>query len=145
MMNVWEDSRRDAEEPIISTSRQTNVSSEADEARLSAQASTQDAPDDARPFEINVADRIKKLPPYLFAELNALKYAKRRSGADVVDLGMGSPSDPPAQIVIDKLGEAIQNLKVHGYGVARGIMNLRREVAARYLKYTASDSIRKTK
>jgi len=134
-MSVWEENQQDAEETILSNSRQTDVSSEADEARSNAQESPQDAPDDARPFEINVADRIKKLPPYLFAELNALKYAKRRSGADVVDLGMGSPSDPPAQVVIDKLGEAIQNPKVHGYGAARGIMNLRREVAARYLKY----------
>ena len=112
-----------------------DVSEEADAAAIDARADVDDAPEDGRPFEINVADRIKKLPPYLFAELNALKYAKRRSGADVVDLGMGSPTDPPAQEIIDKLAEAVKNPKVHRYGAARGIQNLRREVAARYLKY----------
>ena len=114
---------------------QADVSSEADAAFENALDSPNDAPDDARPFEINVADRIKKLPPYLFAELNALKYANRRAGADVVDLGMGSPTDPPAQSVIDKLSEAVQNPKVHRYGASRGIANIRREVASRYLKY----------
>ncbi|MDD3590864.1 MAG: aminotransferase class I/II-fold pyridoxal phosphate-dependent enzyme [Thermoguttaceae bacterium] len=112
-----------------------DIASEVDAALANALESTSDAPDNARPFEVNVADRLKKLPPYLFAELNALKYAKRRAGADVVDLGMGSPSDPPAQSVIDKLTEAIHNHKVHGYGAARGIASLRREVASRYLKY----------
>ena len=112
-----------------------DIASEVDAALANALESTSDAPDNARPFEVNVADRLKKLPPYLFAELNALKYAKRRAGADVVDLGMGSPSDPPAQSVIDKLTEAIHIHKVHGYGAARGIASLRREVASRYLKY----------
>lgn len=112
-----------------------DVSSEMNAALESANESIDDSLDTSTPFQINVADRIKKLPPYLFAELNALKLAKRRAGADVVDLGMGSPTDPPPQAVIDKLGEAIQNPRVHRYGAAKGIMNLRREMAARYLKY----------
>lgn len=112
----------------------------ADDAKLIEDAvvreeSTEDAPDDVRPFEINVANRVKRLPPYLFAELNAMKYEKRRNGFDVVDLGMGSPTDPPDPLVVDKLVETLKNPKVHGYGAARGIMNLRRDVAARYLKY----------
>lgn len=115
--------------------RLVDIASEAAAALETARESTDDAPDDARPFEINVADRIKKLPPYLFAELNALKLAKRQTGADVIDLGMGSPTDPPPQAVIEKLGEAIKNPKVHRYGVSRGIPNIRREMAARYLKY----------
>lgn len=123
------------DELLKSAPQSVDVTSEADAALEAADDSTNDAPDDARPFEINVADRIKKLPPYLFAELNALKLAKRHTGADVVDLGMGSPTDPPPQAVIDKLGEAIQNPRVHRYGNARGIPNIRREMAARYLKY----------
>lgn len=91
--------------------------------------------ENTRPFVIAVADRVKRLPPYLFAELNKLKYEKRRSGADVIDLGMGSPTDPPHKMVIDKLVEAAQNPRVHPYSHARGIPQLRREVAARYLKY----------
>ena len=64
----------------------TDVSAEADAAR---DQTSDDAPDDARPFEINVAERIKNLPPYLFAELNARKYAKRRAGAQIENPGAG--------------------------------------------------------
>ena len=48
-----------------------------------------------RPFSIEVAERVRRLPPYLFAQINRLMYEKRRSGNDVIDLGMGNPSDPP--------------------------------------------------
>ena len=133
-MSQFEEPKQE-DERIESTENLVNVSLEAVAANRESLEATDDAPDDARPFEINVADRIKKLPPYLFAELNALKYAKRREGADVVDLGMGSLTDPPAQSVIDKLAEAVKNPKVHRYGAARGIKNLRAEMAARYLKY----------
>ena len=47
------------------------------------------------PFRIDVADRVKRLPPYLFGKINALKYQKRRAGIDVIDLGMGNPTDVP--------------------------------------------------
>ncbi|MDR0521261.1 MAG: aminotransferase class I/II-fold pyridoxal phosphate-dependent enzyme [Planctomycetaceae bacterium] len=87
------------------------------------------------PFTINVSERVKRLPPYLFAELNKLKYEKRRTGADVIDLGMGSPSDPPHHLITDKLIEVVKNPKLHAYSHARGIPQLRKEVAARYLKY----------
>ena len=133
-MSQFEEPKQE-DERIESTEDLVNVSLEAVAANRESLEATDDAPDDARPFEINVADRIKKLPPYLFAELNALKYAKRREGADVVDLGMGSPTDPPAQSVIDKLAEAVKTPKVHRYGAARGITTLRAEMAARYLKY----------
>jgi len=56
--------------------------------------------------QIEPAQRIKRLPPYLFGRLNALKLAKRQAGIDIIDLGMGNPSDPAPQIVIDKLCEA---------------------------------------
>jgi len=52
-----------------------------------------------------VAERVKRLPPYLFAHINAVKYQKRRAGDDVIDLGMGNPSDPPEDLVIEKLAE----------------------------------------
>ena len=51
-----------------------------------------------RPFSIEVSERVRRLPPYLFAQLNRLKYEKRRSGDDVIDLGMGNPSDPPQEL-----------------------------------------------
>jgi alanine-synthesizing transaminase len=92
-------------------------------------------PENSAPFTINVSQRVKRLPPYLFAQLNKLKAEKRATGADVIDLGMGSPSDPPHKLIIDKLIEAVQNPKVHAYSNNLGLPQLRREVAARYLKY----------
>lgn len=86
------------------------------------------------PFEINVADRVRRLPPYVFAEINRLKAEKRAAGEDVIDLGMGNPSDPPDPIVIEKLAEAARDPKNHGYSHARGLLKLRQEVAAKYFK-----------
>ena len=98
-------------------------------------ANTIDKPLDVQqPFEIKVADRIAQLPPYLFARINQLTYQKRRAGNDVIDMSMGNPSDPPAQRVVDKLTEAANDPRNHGYAPALGIMSLRREVAAKYLK-----------
>jgi alanine-synthesizing transaminase len=86
------------------------------------------------PFQINVADRVKRLPPYLFGKINALKYQKRRAGIDVIDLGMGNPTDVPDPTVIEKLCEAAQDERNHRYSVSNGLYNLRREVGLRYAK-----------
>ncbi|MHC4179530.1 MAG: aminotransferase class I/II-fold pyridoxal phosphate-dependent enzyme, partial [Planctomycetota bacterium] len=86
------------------------------------------------PFSIEVADRVRRLPPYLFAEINRLMYQKRRAGDDVIDLGMGNPSDPPQDLVVEKLAEAARDPKNHGYVESQGILSLRREVAAKYFK-----------
>jgi alanine-synthesizing transaminase len=93
-----------------------------------------DPVDDVRPFNIELAERMKRLPAYLFARLNQLMYQKRRAGEDVIDMGMGNPTDPPADMVIEKLGEAARDSKNHGYSPALGIINLRREVASRYFR-----------
>jgi len=85
-------------------------------------------------FKIEPADRIKRLPPYLFGRLNALKLAKRQQGADIIDLGMGNPSDGAPQIVIDKLCEAVQDPRNHRYSASRGIKNLRKEIAKKYAR-----------
>ncbi|MBA3313678.1 MAG: aminotransferase class I/II-fold pyridoxal phosphate-dependent enzyme [Planctomycetaceae bacterium] len=84
------------------------------------------------PFSIPVADRVKRLPPYLFGKINKLKYQKRVAGVDVIDLGMGNPTDAPEQRVSDKLAEAIKDSRNHRYSVSNGIANLRKEVAKRY-------------
>jgi len=91
-------------------------------------------PSPTRPFEIQVAERVTRLPPYLFGRINALLYNKRRAGEDVIDLGMGNPSDPPEDFVIDKLVEAARDPRNHGYSKSNGIASLRREVAAKYHK-----------
>jgi alanine-synthesizing transaminase len=84
------------------------------------------------PFQIQVADRVERLPPYLFGKINELKYRKRRAGIDVIDLGMGNPTDVPHADVIDKIREAVTDERNHRYSVSNGIQNLRREVALRY-------------
>src|SRR6059058_184602 len=86
------------------------------------------------PFKIDVAERVKRLPPYLFGKINDLKYRKRRAGIDVIDLGMGNPTDVPDQIVIDKMVEAVKDERNHRYSVSTGLFNLRREVALRYAR-----------
>ncbi len=83
-------------------------------------------------FKIEPSERIKRLPPYLFGRLNALKLAKRQQGADIIDLGMGNPNDPIPQIVIDKLCEAAQDPRNHRYSASKGIKNLRAEMAKKY-------------
>src|SRR5947209_7039056 len=84
------------------------------------------------PFQIDVAERVKRLPPYLFGKINALKSSKRRAGVDVIDLGMGNPTDVPDPLVIEKLCEAARDERNHRYSVSNGLRNLRREVARRY-------------
>lgn len=88
-----------------------------------------------RQFTIPVADRVRRLPPYLFARINKMMYEKRRAGDDVIDLGMGNPSDPPEPLVIEKLAEAARDPKNHGYSQALGLASLRREVASKYFKH----------
>jgi len=92
------------------------------------------ADDGFPPFKVRLAERMSRLPPYLFGRINALLYKKRRAGDDVIDLGMGNPSDPPQDLVIEKLVEAARDPTNHGYSQSTGIMNLRREVASKYLK-----------
>ncbi|MFQ5927329.1 MAG: aminotransferase class I/II-fold pyridoxal phosphate-dependent enzyme [Terriglobia bacterium] len=84
------------------------------------------------PFDINVAERVRRLPAYLFAKISELMYQKRRAGFDIIDLGMGNPSDAPDPQVIDKLGQAARDPRNHRYSANRGLFNLRRDVAARY-------------
>ncbi|MHC4166213.1 MAG: aminotransferase class I/II-fold pyridoxal phosphate-dependent enzyme [Planctomycetota bacterium] len=82
--------------------------------------------------KIEPAQRIKRLPPYLFGRLNALKLAKRQAGVDIIDLGMGNPSDPTPQIVIDKLCEAARDPRNQRYSASKGVKNLRGEMAKKY-------------
>jgi alanine-synthesizing transaminase len=78
--------------------------------------------------------RIKRLPPYVFTEVNALKAEARAAGRDVIDLGMGNPDGPTPPHIVAKLVEAVQNPRTHGYSVSRGIAGLRRACAAYYAR-----------
>ena len=76
--------------------------------------------------------RIKRLPPYVFAEVNRLKAAARARGADIVDLGMGNPDMPTPQHIVDKLIETINKPRTHRYSASKGIPGLRKAQAAYY-------------
>lgn len=76
--------------------------------------------------------RIKRLPPYVFAEVNKIKKAHRDAGRDIIDLGMGNPDSPPPKHVIEKLIEVARDETAHGYSVSRGITGLRKAQAAYY-------------
>ncbi|WP_298019887.1 LL-diaminopimelate aminotransferase [uncultured Parasphingopyxis sp.] len=76
--------------------------------------------------------RIKRLPPYVFAEVNAMKAEARARGEDIIDLGMGNPDGAPAQHVIDKLAEVANDPTAHRYSASKGIKGLRKAQAAYY-------------
>jgi alanine-synthesizing transaminase len=76
--------------------------------------------------------RIKRLPPYVFAEVNRLKASARARGADIIDLGMGNPDLPTPQHIVDKLVETIAKPRTHRYSASKGIPGLRRAQAAYY-------------
>lgn len=76
--------------------------------------------------------RIKRLPPYVIAEVNAMRAAARASGEDIIDLGMGNPDLPPPEHVIEKLVEVARKPSAHGYSASKGITGLRRAQAGYY-------------
>lgn len=83
-------------------------------------------------FEIHPAERLTRLPPYLFGQLNRLRHEKRRAGVDIIDLGMGNPMDGAPPKVVEKLCEAAHDPRNHRYSDARGLPNLRLEVTKNY-------------
>jgi alanine-synthesizing transaminase len=70
--------------------------------------------------------RIRRLPPYVFAEVNQMKARLRAAGRDIIDLGMGNPDTPTPAHIVDKLVEAVRDPKTHRYSQSRGIPGLRR-------------------
>ncbi|MEP2235763.1 MAG: LL-diaminopimelate aminotransferase [Alteripontixanthobacter sp.] len=76
--------------------------------------------------------RMKRLPPYVIAEVNGMRHAARQAGRDIIDLGMGNPDQPPPQHVIDKLCEVAMKPTAHGYSQSKGIPGLRKAQANYY-------------
>ncbi len=76
--------------------------------------------------------KIRRLPPYVFEQVNIKKAALRAQGADVIDLGMGNPDLPTPKHIVDKLCETARKPDVHGYSASRGIPGLRRALSAYY-------------
>lgn len=78
--------------------------------------------------------RIRRLPPYVFAEVNQAKAKARAAAEDIVDLGMGNPDSPTPPHIVAKLVEAVQNPNTHGYSASKGIPGLRRALANYYAR-----------
>lgn len=76
--------------------------------------------------------KIRRLPPYVFEQVNRLKASARAAGADIIDLGMGNPDLPTPQAIVDKLAETAQDPRTHRYSASRGIPGLRKAHAGYY-------------
>src|SRR5271170_7976066 len=76
--------------------------------------------------------RIRRLPPYVFEEVNRLKAKLRAEGVDIIDFGMGNPDMPTPRHIVDKLIETVKRPKTHGYSASKGIAGLRRAMAGYY-------------
>ncbi len=78
--------------------------------------------------------KVRRLPPYVFEQVNRLKASARAAGADIIDLGMGNPDLPTPQNIVDKLCEAVQDPRAHRYSASKGIPGLRRAQAQYYAR-----------
>ncbi len=80
----------------------------------------------------NEFHRIRRMPPYVFAEVNGAKAAARAAGEDIIDLGMGNPDSGTPPHIVAKLVEAVQDPRTHRYSTSKGIPGLRRALAGYY-------------
>jgi len=78
--------------------------------------------------------KIRRLPPYVFEQVNRLKASARSKGADIIDLGMGNPDLPTPKSIVDKLCEVVRDPRTHRYSASRGIPGLRRAQASYYAR-----------
>src|SRR5437867_12183904 len=76
--------------------------------------------------------RIKRLPPYVFAQVQSLKLEARQQGEDIIDFGMGNPDQPTPSHIVEKMIEAARKGKNHRYSASRGITKLRHAIAGWY-------------
>ena len=77
-------------------------------------------------------EKLNRLPPYVFAEVNRIKDTARAQGKDIIDFGMGNPDIPTPKHIVEKLIEAVKDPKTHRYSASKGISGLRRAQAEYY-------------
>jgi alanine-synthesizing transaminase len=78
--------------------------------------------------------KIRRLPPYVFAQVNAMKADARAAGIDIIDFGMGNPDFPTPPHIVAKLTETAQDPRTHRYSESRGIKGLRKALAGYYAR-----------
>ncbi len=76
--------------------------------------------------------KTRRLPPYVFEQVNRLKAKARAAGADIIDMGMGNPDLPTPKHIVEKLVETVQNPRTHRYSASKGIPGLRKAQAGYY-------------
>jgi len=85
-------------------------------------------------MSFDLANRVKRLPPYLFAEIEKIIKEKKAQGVDLISLSIGDPDLPPPSFVIDSFKEEVSNLKNHNYSFSQGEPDFRQAVAEWYKK-----------
>ena len=83
-------------------------------------------------FKMEEFHKVRRLPPYVFEQVNRLKADARAAGADIIDLGMGNPDLPTPETIVDKLCEVVRDPRTHRYSTSRGIPGLRKAQARYY-------------
>jgi len=78
--------------------------------------------------------KVRRLPPYVFEQVNRLKAGARAKGADIIDLGMGNPDLPTPKAIVDKLVDVVRDPRTHRYSSSKGIPGLRRAQASYYAR-----------
>ena len=78
--------------------------------------------------------KVRRLPPYVFEQVNRLKADARAAGRDIIDLGMGNPDLPTPTAIVDKLVETVRDPRTHRYSSSKGIPGLRKAQAAYYAR-----------
>ena len=83
---------------------------------------------------MKLTERIKKIPPYIFAEIDKKKAEAQAKGIDIIDLGIGDPDLPTPQFIVDKMKEQVDNAANHNYPPYQGTADFRKAVAEWYQK-----------
>ena len=83
-------------------------------------------------MKIDISERLKKLPAYLFVEIDRAKKKALEEGRDIIDLGVGDPDQPTPRFIIDALKKAVDDPKTHRYALDQGLPELRRAFAKWY-------------
>lgn len=85
-------------------------------------------------MNIQISERLKKLPPYLFVEIDKAKKRAKQEGRDIIDLGIGDPDRPTPRFIIEELNKAARDSSTHRYALDAGLPELRVEIARWYKK-----------
>lgn len=85
-------------------------------------------------IDVEISNRLHRLPPYLFGQLNDMKLKMRQKGIDIIDMGMGNPDKSTPKHITEKLREAVLDPRNHRYSASKGVFNLRKAISYYYDK-----------